>query len=121
MSGGGEAIGICEADRVAAAEPCRLDADRLAWLVNRDAERSDCLARCAQPLVVGGGSDENLGEVDDADQPCRVLLLPAGEEGAGLEMMRVRAVKRANQDVSVEYELQRCWSSASSCSRYPGG
>ena len=114
---GGKTVGVGEADRVAAAEACRLDADRLARLVDRDAERSDRLARGSKPPAVGGWSDKHLGEVDDADQPRHVLLLPAHEEGARRGMVKIRAIKRADQDVSVEHDFQRRSSSASSRSR----
>lgn len=67
MAGGGEAIGVGQADRVCVAEAGCVDGDRFAWLVDGDAEGGDRLARLSQPFLVGGGSDEDFGEVDGAD------------------------------------------------------
>jgi hypothetical protein len=117
MAGGGETVGVWEADRVRVAEACGLDSDHFARLMDGDAEGGDRLARSSQPLLVGGGSDEDFRQVDGADQPSCVRGLPGGEERAYLRVLRVGAVKGGDQDVGVEDELQRCSSSASSCSR----
>jgi hypothetical protein len=89
--------------------------------VDGDAERGDRLACSSQPLPIGGGRDEHLGEIDDTDQPGVVPFLPAGEESAGLRMVRIGAVEGADENVGVENDAQRCSSSSSSLSRYPGG
>jgi hypothetical protein len=60
-----------------AREAGRLNTGCLAWLVDPDAERVDCFARRPQPAPVGGWCDEHLCQVDDAEQPGRVLFLPA--------------------------------------------
>jgi hypothetical protein len=82
MAGGGEAVGISETDGMGAAQAGRLDADRLAWLVDRDSEGRDRLARGPQPAPVGGGGDQHLGQVDDVEQPGRLLPRPVAEERA---------------------------------------
>ena len=119
--GGREAVGVGEADRVRVAEPRGLHADPFSGLVDGDPEGGDRLACGSQPLLVGGRRDEHLGEVDDADQPCDVSVLPAGKKRARLRMVRVGAVERADQHIGVEDYSHRCASSSSSVSRYPGG
>jgi hypothetical protein len=57
---------------VRAAEACGRDADRLIRLVDRDAEGGDRLARGPQSLPLGRGSDQDLDDVDNADEQTRV-------------------------------------------------
>ncbi len=94
-----------------------LDADRLAGLVDLDTERGDRLARRLQPVPVRGGSDEHLGQVDEAEQPGRLPPLAATEERAGVGVARVGAVKRSDRDVGAEDDPHRSASSRSSRSR----
>ena len=106
---------------MASAQPCRLHPDRGARLVDLDAERSNRLARKTQLLGVSSRRNEHLGQVHHADQSRGVLLPPGGKQLAGLGMMPVADVERADQHIGIEYQSHRCSSSASSCCRYPGG
>lgn len=98
-------------------EPGGVNADRRARLMDLDAEQGDCLPRRPQPVAVGGRSDEHLGEVDDAEEPGRLPLVPVTEEGAGSGVVWVVAVERADHDVGVEDDPHRSSSSRSSRSK----
>jgi hypothetical protein len=102
---------------VRAAEACGRDADRLVRLVGRDAEGGDRLARGPQSLLLGRGRDQDLSEVDNADEQTRVAALPPAEERAGAAVERIVAVQRADQDVGVEDDPHRSASSRSSRSK----
>ena len=117
VSGGRQAVGIREADRVRAPDARSLDPNRVAGPVDLNAERGDRLSRRPKPITVGSGSHKHLGEVDDADQPGVVPSLPVEEEPAGLGVVGVGVVERANQDVGVEDDPHRSASSRSSRSR----
>src|SRR3954470_7438321 len=106
---------------MATTQPCSLHTDRLSRAMDLDAQRGDCLACRSQPLGIGTGGDQYLGEIDDAHQSARLLTPPVGEELARLGMVGVRAVEGADQDIGVENELQRSSSSESRRSRYPLG
>lgn len=58
--GGGQAIGVREADPMPGAEPRGLDADRLTRLVNRDAKRAYRLSRGPQPILLGCRRGQNF-------------------------------------------------------------
>jgi hypothetical protein len=92
-AGGGEAVGIREADRVGAAKACGGDADCLRRLMDGDAEGGDRFTGGQQLLSVGGGCDQHLGQVEDADQPGRLLSPPAAEECPGAAVVSVVAVE----------------------------
>lgn len=117
MRGGGQAVGVGKADRMSSAQSRGSHADRLSGPVDRYPQRGDCLACRSQPLRIGARRHQHLGEVDDAHQARGLLLPPIGEEVAGLGVVSIRTVKSADQDIGVEYELQRSSSSASSRSR----
>lgn len=117
VPGRSQAVRIGQADRMTAPEARRRDSDRLVRLVDADAQRRDRFASRAQALRIGRGRDKHLREVDGADQPRRVLRVPVREERACLTVVRVGAVKGADQHVRVEDDLQRSSSSASSRSK----
>ena len=102
--------------------------DRLVRLVNRNAKRAYRLPSGPQPSLLGGRGDKDLGQVDHADEPHDVLLVPAAEELARLGVVRVGAIKRADQDIGVEDDLQfsaavlgNCWEAAGDqCARAVG-
>jgi len=102
-------------------QPGRAYADGFSRPVSHYAKRGDCLACRSQPLRIRTWGDQHLRKIDDAHQRRRLMLSPLDEELASQNMMSIRAIEGANQDIGVENEFQRSSSSASSRSRYPGG
>jgi hypothetical protein len=98
-------------------EPGSVDHDGIAGPVDRDAERGDRLSSPSQTLPIVRRSDEDLGEIDGADQPAILPLVPGREQRACLVVMRIAGVERADQDVGVQDDAQRSASSRSSRAR----
>jgi hypothetical protein len=114
---GREAVCVREADWVGGPEPGSVDHDGIAGPVDRDAERGDRLSSPSQTLPIVRRSDEDLGEIDGADQPALLPLVPGREQRACLVVMRIAGVERADQDVGVQDDAQRSPSSRSSRAR----
>jgi hypothetical protein len=111
---GREAVGVRKTDGMSGAEPGSVDRDCIAWPVDRDAERRDRLSRPSQALPIVRRSDQDLGEVDGADQPALVPFVPGREQRACLLVMSIGGVERTDQDVGVQDDAQRSASSRSS-------